>query len=316
LLHISLTSRSRKLLAAASRIGRTGFYVGAMQATNNASTTTFNTSTRFVASTLALSLMATATGCVSEDGDLGEDTGSTEQHASWASFAGWTTNGLSGNYDANIGSAAGMSCFLAGVGGNLSGDYHYTTPWAGVYRNSSNDWIIQARTGDVGAKLAVRALCLNVTAGRTAEVAWDGGADKVVAPVAAGRSCFLSNVRALWRTSSYFNLDWSSSTDEIRVEIKGSNWVIGGAGNARGAAYCISNVSWVGPEYYWHGTTGDLATNDQNPGTQCFLTGVRGRFRTNSFAEGEGVFIKYNDAASKYQMVVDGGKGGWARCIK
>lgn len=273
-----------------------------------------------VTSTLTLSLVALLNGCVASELDnesidesIDETLASKEQLASWAGFASWSNEGLGGDYSTPIASDSGISCFLAGVGGNLSHDYRYTSPWAGVFR-SNGQYEIQARPGNVGAKVATRALCLNNANGRTARVQWTGGNSKIIAPSGGSRRCFLSAVQSLH--TNYLDLDWSNSNDMVRVWDDGVNWRIGGAGNARGEAFCIDVQADVGNEYYWHGTTGDLAYNDQNPGTQCFLTGVRGRFRTNSFAEADGVFISYHSGLNRFRMTVDGGKGGWARCIK
>lgn len=255
-----------------------------------------------------------ATGCVTSDDEL-DELATTEQAASWASFATRSINGTESGYSYSdpIGSDSGMSCFLAGVGGNLVHEWRYTTPYAGVFR-SGGEWKIQSRPGDITAKVRTKALCLNTVKARTSPVEWTGGAAIAVASATANPKlrCFLSKVSALH--TNYFPLDWAASTDKVHVWSDGLTWWIGGEGNAQGAAYCIEVQADVGGEYYWHGTTGDLAYNDQSPGTQCFLTGVRGKFRTDSYDSG--VFINYDAGTNRFKMYAEGGKGGWARCIK
>jgi hypothetical protein len=268
-----------------------------------------------------LSLFLLGVGCVpaEEDGNQ-DDTAEIEQASSWGAFASWARqdNLPTSSNRADIGSDAGMSCFLAGVAGNLSSSYGaqqpsgtlYTTASARVYR-ASGRWFIEAQTGSGTEKINTSAMCLNIVAGRTGVYSWSGGAATLMLPVTSNRRCFLTAIK---NSFAYYSDDnFTASTDEVRVWNDGLNWYIGGNGNAQGSASCI-DVSVDLGETNWANGTINLAYNDMNPGTQCMLTGVRGVFRSNSWSNG--IFINYNAGLNQYTMSASSGKRGWARCVK
>lgn len=251
----------------------------------------------------------------------GEAVAETEQAASWGGFASWARedNLPASDNLADIGSDANMTCFLSGFAGNIRSMFGaqapqgqlYSTSSAGVFR-SGGRWFIEAFTGSGTERLKAMATCVNITAGRTGTFSWNGGPAAQMLPVAPGRRCFLTQIHNLahWTADD----DFTASTDELRVWNDGVHWYIGGNGNAHGVASCI-NVTVDKGEWLWHGpTTQNLAYNDMTPGTQCFLTGVKGVFRNNDWSNG--VFINYNAGLNQYTMTVSSGKSGRARCIE
>jgi hypothetical protein len=245
---------------------------------------------------------------------------SSEHAASWGAFASWARqdNLPTSANRADIGSDANMTCFLSGVAGNLSSSYGAPTPQGSLYTGASSRvyrsggrWYIEAFTGSGTEKIKTSAMCVNIVAGRTATFGWAGGPATKMLPVAPGRRCFLT---AVSNSEMYYDDDdFTVLTDEVRVWSDGLNWYIGGNGNAQGAASCIDVSSDLG-EWNWANGTTNIAYNDMNPGTQCFLTGVRGRFRSNDW--GNGVNINYNAGLNQYTLSASSGKRAWARCIK
>ena len=270
-----------------------------------------------------LALVAGAAACdgFAEDAALvDEDVDQIEQEASWGVFASWARqdNLPTSSNRADIGPDTDRTCFLAGVAGNLRSSYGapqpsgtlYTGATSRVYR-SGGRWYINATTGSGFEKIKTTAMCVNLVAGRIDPVSWSGGAAKKIAAVAPGRRCFLTEVT---NTDMYYDdVNYTDADDLLRVWSDGLNWYIGGSGHAQGAAACVNVASDLG-EWNWANGTTNIAYNDQNPGTQCFLTGVRGRFRTNDWSNG--VRVGYDSGLNQYTLTASTGKRGWARCIK
>jgi hypothetical protein len=269
-----------------------------------------------------LSLVIGTAACDMGGDDLGADDAlaSSEHAATWGGFASWARqdNLPTSSNHADIGSDANMTCFLSGVAGNLSSTYGAQTPQGSLYTTASSRvyraggrWYIEAQTGSGTEKIKTGAMCVNIVAGRTASFGWAGGAAHKMLPATPNRRCFLTEVA---NSEMYYNdYDFTALTDEVRVWSDGLNWYIGGNGNAQGAASCIDVSSDLG-EWNWANGTTNIAYNDMNPGTQCFLTGVRGAFRSNDW--GNGVNINYNAGLNQYTLSASSGKRAWARCIK
>jgi hypothetical protein len=268
-----------------------------------------------------LSMVVGAAACDVGPDDLGqEDVDQVEQAATWGAFASWARedNLPTSANRADIGPDANMTCFLSGVAGNLSSSYGAQTPAGSLYTGASSRvyrsggrWYIEAFTGSGTEKIKTNAMCVNITAGRTATFGWAGGAATKMLPATPGRRCFLTEVSN--SAMYYYDDAFTVLTDEVRVWSDGLNWYIGGNGNAQGAASCIDVSADVG-EWNWANGTTNIAYNDMNPGTQCFLTGVRGRFRSNDWSNG--VNINYNAGLNQYTLSASSGKRAWARCIK
>jgi len=265
---------------------------------------------------LVIALPAVALGACMDAGE--EATGEVEQHSSWGNSAWYGLGDNTGATSADIGPDTGMSCFLAGIAGNISSSYGapeppgslYTVAKTGVIR-SGGRWYIEAQTGSGIEQLASEAMCLNVIAGRTGVYGWSGGNATLIGPVTAHRQCFLTEVRNF--DMYYTDAELAAAGDSLRVWNDGFNWYIGGSGHAQGSASCIDVTAVVGTYTVGSGS-GPLAYNDLMPGTQCFLTGIQGSFRNNSYSDG--IYINYDPGLHQWSMSSSAGKRGWATCVK
>ncbi|MCW5831578.1 MAG: hypothetical protein KIS78_03890 [Labilithrix sp.] len=250
-----------------------------------------------------------------------ENVGSTTQAFSWGTLTrlNRSHNLPTSANRVDLGTSTGVTCFLAGVGGNLSssggapgtvpGHTLYTTANVDVY-TADGRWWLQVRSGTGhGARLSGVAMCVNSIAGQTAEKSWSGGSRVELATATSARRCYLTRVSN--QDPYYTDNNFSASTDEVRVWSDGAKWWIGGSGNAHGSARCIN----VNGSYNYGGLVGNATMElGYNGGdVQCALTSVGGRFRTNSYDSG--VFITYNAGLGRYYMSSTSGKSVTGQCF-
>ncbi|WP_438036928.1 hypothetical protein [Sorangium sp. So ce204] len=221
----------------------------------------------------------------------------------------------------DLASNADMTCFLSGVAGNLKSDGPgFFTAQAGVLNHDHNGrWLLSTRGEDDDTKVKATTLCVPSIANRTTEVDWSSGeAAKVLAPVTANRRCGLTQVM------NYGIDEWQASGDSVQVWNDGTNWYLGGTGNAIGWANCVdvSPGTGIGGWTLIAPSSGTATHNlvqaidhGTSPlGTQCFLTGVGGRFRTNSWDDG--VFVTYDPGTHWWKVTVSNGKTAHVMCIQ
>jgi hypothetical protein len=212
-----------------------------------------------------------------------------------------------GTTTTDIGSDNGHTCFLAGIAGNLNGAHYGSI--AGVYR-SEGRWKLRTSIysgADSTTRIRVKASCVNSAAGLLQNYSWFGGSRQLIGPATAARRCFLTEVSA--GHGGFGTLD-----DEVRVFSDGANWYIGGTGDAGGRASCIDVAEDKGLWGWFDATNAPLAYNDGAPGTQCFLTGVRGHLRLNSVLDGPN--INYNAGSGQYTMTTGPLNGAVAQCVE
>jgi hypothetical protein len=228
-----------------------------------------------------------------------------------AAFSGnwyysWSTDT---NDEVDIGSSANRTCFLTGMSGNPQVDVAVR-----IADFSPYDYLLDVDTNENGRFGAGFAACINSSAGRTAEKYWVAGQPAVVlAPVAAGRRCFLTGVSP--------DGGFIADGDSVQVFHDSANWYLGGFQSAThnwvdARARCI-DVSVDEGHWEWiAGETGsrkdELAYN--SGGVNCFLTGLAGRF--NQPDATDGAFITYESGLNQYFMNTKNGKSGWAQCVK
>jgi hypothetical protein len=280
---------------------------------------------------LALAAIPVA-GCAMDDAAGPEAaTGEAQQAASAGGFWEWSRHGnlpVSSD-DVDMGSSANQSCFLAGVGGDLTSHNGAPEPahtllsiaFAGVSGNNNGvpgngDLFLGAETGGPSENLRARAMCLSDAADRSTIFGYDPihnfrtGPTQMV-PDDGTHVCFL---RALINDDQSFNPGYfSSASDQIHIFSLNGFWWLGGDGAVRADAQCIRVQADLGEWNAVNGTV-NLAQNDLNPGTQCFLTGFKGALRSTDFANG--AFISYQSGLLQYQLTASSGKGAWARCVK
>ncbi|WP_438042632.1 hypothetical protein [Sorangium sp. So ce128] len=117
---------------------------------------------------------------------------------------------------------------------------------------------------------------------------------------------------------------WQAASDSVQVWNDGTNWYIGGTGNAIGDGSCVdvSPGTGIGLWTYIAPSSGTATHNlvqaidhGTSPlGTQCFLTGVAGRFRTSSWDDG--VFVTYDPGTHWWKVTVSNGKTAHVMCIQ
>lgn len=175
----------------------------------------------------------------------------------------------------------------------------------------NNRWHLENHPGWPGAKLHVQTECSGLTAGRTSEVYWDyansAGTSKVLAPYSATTACFITHIG-----QSYVFNDggiFSTAASSLRITHDATNWYLTGTGFGAGSARCIT-VNARAAEVQAVGPTSIELTNQS--GHQCYLTGVKGKFRTDYQ---HGVQIFYSPTTTRRDFDVDPGFTGWATCI-
>ncbi|XXX82381.1 hypothetical protein WMF30_26860 [Sorangium sp. So ce134] len=271
-------------------------------------------------------------GCVAATGEQAGDelvddelVGTAEQ--AFGGYWGWSRETVGHSTpDLDLASAADMTCFLSGVAGNLESQIGSPsgtrTAWAGVYIYDGR-WHLTTVGNEVDAKVKATTLCVPSIANRTASVSWKSGeAAKVLAPVTANRRCGLETV--LNSSNSHFDTRWHAAGDSVSVWNDGTNWYIGGTGNAEGKGRCVDASPGTGTGVWTYiapssGTaTHNLVQaidNGTNPlGTQCFLTGVGGSFLTDSWTDG--VFVTYDPGSTWWKVTVSNGKTAHVMCIQ
>ena len=212
-----------------------------------------------------------------------------------------------------LGSATGRSCFLAGVAGSLfassswtEGGSFYSTASVRVSEEAGS-WYLRVKGGSSSSQLWGAAMCVNSRAGLTDEVSWQGGdniamSSSILQP--ASRRCYLTGV---WSNGN--RDDFDTSSDSVRTKTNSAGrWVIGGTGNARGTARCINvngsyNEGWTNSQLYM----GPL------DGVQCALTGVQGRFRTDSNSAGG--YMSYDETARRWYLNGTAGRLFHGQCF-
>ncbi|WP_437873329.1 hypothetical protein [Sorangium sp. So ce363] len=273
-------------------------------------------------------------GCVAATDDQAsndlvddEAVGSAEQ--AFSGYWGWwrETEG----YDtprADLAPDFDRTCFLSGVAGDLKSNSGspanppLSSAFAGVY-DSGGRWYFYTQGNHVTTKVKATTLCVPSVANRTTPVEWKGGeAAKVLAPVTANRRCGLDIVKN--SETHYNDNNWQAAGDSVMVWNDGTNWYIGGTGNAHGRGRCVDATSGSGT-WGWTYIAPSSGTATHNLiqaihdgtsplGTQCFLTGVGGRFQTSSWTDG--VFVTYDPGSTWWRVTVSNGKTAHIMCIQ
>ncbi|RKG93706.1 hypothetical protein D7V88_01735 [Corallococcus terminator] len=234
---------------------------------------------------------------------------STEQAVTLGGTYWWGTAN-NGDTTTTIGTSTNRTCFMTSLFGNLKPATAGNWSSAGVY-NYSGNWVAFVNHSNSKA-LATGIQCLNTATNRTSEVTWrQGTAAKLLGAVTADRRCFLTRVEA--STNAFINGD-----SEVKVWNDGLNWYLGGdlTGPGGGRALCVDVPTGMGGWLWGSGEGGGFTENlaYNAGGVACLLSGVGGRFTTNSYTDG--VSIDYNSGTRYWEMTVMNGKRGYANCVK
>lgn len=254
-------------------------------------------------------------GCALEDSDpeeavvtpvedAPEATGTAQQAVS--SFGLWSWGCSSGTCALDLGAAAGQTCFLAGVWGNLQ---HAGTFSQAQVLTSGGRWGIQVVPN--GHPLGVTAVCIPGATVRTA--VWSAGQAEVNLGSGATRRCFLSGIRN--------QNGFTSASDFVQVRKVGSTWFLGGnmVNKAVSATAVCVDVPSAALDFGLVAGEGSSFLNvdiqGNNPGGWvCGIKKLGGHFTTNDF--NDGVWISYNNGISEWQLNAVNGKQVTTDCVK
>jgi hypothetical protein len=259
-------------------------------------------------------------GCTLEPEDgAGEDveTSSAEQ----AFSANWNYSWGDTKFStADLGPAAGRTCFMSGVAGYLTtnnfpeGD---SQAGAGVYIDASNHYRIYVDPAFT-ATLQTWARCANA-AGQTAELTWRSGQPKtILAPVTANRRCFLTSLTT-GRDGQFAHGAFQSTLDNVWVANDGVNWYVTGSvdGLVWAKARCIDVTEDLG-QFWGYSTPGNTNVWPLVPATSgatCFLTQVTGQLTaSNDWVQGP--YVSYNQGYNYFDFNTKNGTGGRVRCVR
>jgi hypothetical protein len=207
----------------------------------------------------------------------------------------------------DLGPAAGETCFLAGVYGNLQHAGLYTQ--VEVVR-SGGRWGLQVVPN--GHPIGGAAVCIPGTTVATAQ--WHNGQAELDIASGATRRCFLSGIR---NTNGF-----TATTDFVQVRQVGGHWFLGGnmpsTKDTWAFASCV-DVPTAAADDSVSASTGAAANHvpiqSNNPGGwACGVKKLQGRFATDDY--NDGVWIEYNNGISEWQVNVINGKAAVTSCVK
>ena len=240
----------------------------------------------------------------------------------------------------DIGSSAGRTCFLAGLGGNLRpiGSYLFSggayPAQAGVRKKTNGYYEIVVQT-ETGRPLSTAVRCVNSAAGRI-ETSWNTYqqstlGDKVIAAATSKRLCFLQNIQNFPvplndKTGAIYGYSWAFNDkqhpDEVKVVNDGSYWKLSikaGAHdypvNIGATAVCLDANEFDGIWYWQAGDPGTAQFDLTNvSGATCGIASIKGHFDTASVDWSDQVNI--TTVGSRFKLNLANGKGSWAICMK
>jgi len=248
-------------------------------------------------------------GCVTDEAGTesldDEPTGETQQAVSSLGYWSW---GCSSTCFLDLAPAAGQTCFLAGVWGNLQPAGAYTQVQVLPFNGR---WGLQIVTN--GRPLGGTALCVPGTTVKTGS--WFSGSAETSLGSGPTRRCFLSGVV---NTSGF-----TASSDFVQVRQNSTGaWFIGGnmpaSKDVRATATCV-DVPGAALDYGLVVNDGGSFLNvpiqDNNPwGWACGIKKLGGHFTTNSY--NDGVWIGYNNGISMWELNAVNGKQTTTDCVK
>lgn len=273
-------------------------------------------------------------GCTAQTSDEAAN-GSNEQVGKTSeAFTGyWTwSRGLVSNTTLAwpLGSDKQMTCFLSGVGGVLRTEQGAMEPPGSVYSGSyagvedqSGQWYLDTVDATGGEAVEASTVCIPSVANQVTGYWTTGMAAQVVIGDYKNHPNRQCGLTAVANSDPYYSdSKWKSSGDSVFVTHDNTNWYINGTGNAEGWAVCV-DVGGAWNPWTWEPWPGDANTinllhhidHGSAPlGAQCFLTGIGGSFRDNSWSDG--VFVTYDSGSLDWNLSVSNYKLGEAVCVE
>lgn len=254
---------------------------------------------------LVLALVALSTACDVEDAsdaegvDTDEALGVAEQE--FTGYVGSGTRISSNGVDVNVllGTDTGATGFLTALAGNMDSNSAFVSPDFG----SNWDQMRLLVYSHAGTTLRADGTLVypGTREGGRSYSQTSGTQQRKIDDATPNKNCYITSVCGA--NGQFFN----SADDSMAIVKEGNAWYLKMTGSACGTAYCstFSQNSW------WAANsegTHDLGPADQ--GKACFLTGIKGRFRSNDFEDGVIIGIKNG----RWQLKVSAGKWGGAAC--
>lgn len=259
---------------------------------------------------LAMVLCA-AGGCALEDNEA-IDEGEAAQAVS--SFGIWSW-GCSGSLPCSLdlGLAAGQTCFLAGVEGNLQNPGGAPSGVqvlrANVANSSALHWGLQITPNS--HPVAGQAVCIPgnmVSSGQ-----WHSGQASVnLGPTADGRRCYLTGIR---NTNGM-----TSASHAVEVRVSGASWILTGnlpaSTDVTANAVCVVTAQRFNDFAIVAGEGSSFLDQTIQTGDNlaCGLRKLGGHFTSNSFSSG--AWIEYDNAGPSWSLNVVDGKQAVTYCVK
>ncbi len=228
------------------------------------------------------------------------------EFSSQGAYALWSNGGTA---TMDLGPIAGRTCFLSGIAGSLA--FLVEGQQIAIEQNGT-DYQLRIQT-EVPVKVWAR--CVNGPG--TPEVQFHID-QTVVAPMQAGRRCFLTGLSmALYRKGQVVGFD--SSADWVAITHDDTNWLLGASddldltfwANAR----CVDGTTTEGT---WFAQAPDPGTATVDlpdvSGETCGLTELRGYFESTDLTDG--AFVTRDDTTNVLQLTATNGKRGEVGCVK
>jgi hypothetical protein len=306
-----------------------------------------STTSPLLAPPLRLALLVLALpACAADARGVGDDsptekTGSTAEAVSWVGDAFWGQWG-NGGPDADIGSAASMTCFHTGLHGQLLGSIDSTASGppatARVYVDVyTNHWFLQTHQG-VGNGVNVRVACVPYVGNRaffssssgqmiSTDNGWGVRSVVTIPQSSPNRQCFLAGLSSwngfnqqvgqsdtyVWApgpTSTGQNPNaWQFITDVANAVAPGDRIIPGGSAEA----VCVD----VGPV---QGSVGPTAQSSvwwfsNQPNIACGLTMITGGLAYDPLGGNDGVGLSYGHGSPWWGINATSGKTVAATCF-
>jgi hypothetical protein len=273
-------------------------------------------------------------GCLAFDEAINDGrVGETQQ-----AFTGSTNVGLSvigqSTDDLDLGPDS-STCFLSALKGNFADLRTFKTgllsdswlvPRASIVHNETTHRLsLSVVAASPTSRLSASVVCINKSTDLTKEKSWTTGQGAVFLSASAGKQCFLTEVSGFDGPSMFNSLDdtagdsWGTVADSASVTYTLGNFYLTGTGHASARALCIDiSAQLVATSGNGLGVHALVTANAQQigsvNGTQCFLYGVGGQFRTSSFTDG--VDINYNSGTLVWSYTTAPSKGAWVACVQ
>jgi len=202
--------------------------------------------------------------------------------------------------------SSNATCFLSGIGGNISEASASLAAGASVFVDSGGEWTLQVLPGTSGAEIEAHATCLWTTDGRITTTLSGNGT--VTLTSASNYQCFL---QAAWATDD----SWGGADAKAVVSDGSGTWKLelsGVTSSAHATATCVQlpDVSYEMDNNETGTFTVPMMQTSTNP-VACGIRGFEGAFTSSS----DSVNMNWPGSTGDWQLVTTNSKVGWLTCL-